>query len=123
MWCRGREMRRYELSDYQWGLIADLFPPEQGRGRPYRSHRLMANGMLWILNSGSPWRDLPERFGPWKTVYNRFSRWRREGVFDRIWSTSRSGSTNRAASIGICGVWTEVTSARTYRLPVGEKKG
>ena len=77
-------MRRYELADEQWELIADLFPPEQGNGRPWRGHRSMVNAMLWILNAGSPWRDLPERYGPWQTAYNRFNRWRKDGTFDAI---------------------------------------
>ncbi len=77
-------MRRYELTDEQWELIADLFPFQRGPGRRYRDHRVMINAMLWILNSGSPWRDLPQRYGPWKTVYNRFNRWRREQLFDRV---------------------------------------
>lgn len=77
-------MRRYELADEQWELIADLFPPERGNGRPWRTHRVMVNAMLWILNAGSPWRDLPERYGPWQTAYNRFNRWRKDGTFDAI---------------------------------------
>jgi transposase len=44
----------------------------------------MWNGIFWILRTGAPWRDLPERFGPWQTVYDHFSRWRREHVFERI---------------------------------------
>lgn len=77
-------MRRYELTDDQWALIEPLLPPKQGKGRPYRDHRTMLNAWFWILNTGSPWRDLPERFGPWKTAYNRFNRWRQEGLIDRI---------------------------------------
>jgi len=77
-------MRRYELADEQWELIADLFPPEQGNGRRWRDHRSMVNAMLWILNAGSPWRDLPERYGPWQTAYNRFNLWRKDGTFDAI---------------------------------------
>ena len=80
-------MRRYELADEHWELIADLFPPEQGKGRPWRNHRSMVNAMLWILNSGSPWRDLPERYGPWQTAYNRFNRWRQDGTFDAMLGT------------------------------------
>jgi transposase len=44
----------------------------------------MLDGMLWILRTGAPWRDLPERLGPWQTVYHYFSCWRGDGVFDRI---------------------------------------
>lgn len=77
-------MRRYELTDEQWALIEPLLPPQRGNGRPFRDHRTMLNAWFWVLNSGSPWRDLPERFGPWKTAYNRFNRWRSEGLIDRI---------------------------------------
>jgi len=77
-------MHRHELTDEQWELIAEQFPPERGKGRPYRSHREVMNGIMWVLNSGSPWRDLPERYGPWKTVYNRFNRWSKEGLFERL---------------------------------------
>ena len=60
------------------------FPPQKGKGRPWRDHRMMINAMLWILNTGSPWRDLPERYGPWQTAYNRFNRWRADGTFDAV---------------------------------------
>ena len=77
-------MKRHALSDAQWEQIADLMPANDGPGRPWSEHRLMIDGMLWILATGAPWRDLPERFGPWKTVYERFRRWVREGVWDGI---------------------------------------
>ena len=78
-------MRRYELTDEQWELLKDSFPSNNGqRGRQWRDHRIILNAVLWILRTGAPWRDLPERYGPWQTVYGRFQRWRREGLFDRI---------------------------------------
>jgi len=77
-------MRRHELSDSQWKLIEDLMPSEEGPGRPWKDHRQMLNGMMWILHTGAPWRDLPEHFGPWESVYCRFNRWRKERVLDRI---------------------------------------
>ena len=40
--------------------------------------------MLWILRTGAPWRDLPERYGRWQTVYSRFRLWKRTGVFDAL---------------------------------------
>jgi transposase len=76
-------MARYELTDEQWELLQGLFP-RQKRGGRWNDHRTTLNGMLWILRSGAPWRDLPDRYGKWKSVYGRFNRWRREGTFDRI---------------------------------------
>jgi len=78
-------MRRYELTDGQWELIQDLLPSNWGqRGRQWKDHRTILNAILWVLRTGAPWRDLPERYGPWQTVYDRFGRWRREGLFDGI---------------------------------------
>jgi transposase len=64
-------------------MLKGLFP-KQGRGGRWNDHRTLLNGMLWILRSGAPWRDLPQRYGNFKTVHHRFSRWRRDGTFDRI---------------------------------------
>jgi transposase len=77
--------RRHELTDEQWQRLAPLLPPERPRtGRPNKDHRTVLNGILWILRTGAPWRDLPERYGPWATVYSRFRRWQRAGLWDRI---------------------------------------
>ena len=79
---------RYELSEVQWQLVQDELPLGKvqtgGRGRPSRSNRELLNAIFWILCSGSPWRDLPEKYGPWQTVYDRFSKWQKLGVFERI---------------------------------------
>lgn len=78
-------MRRYELADEQWAKIADLFPSSEGkRGGQWLDHRMIMNGMFWVLCSGAPWRDLPERYGKWKTVYDRFRDYRISGFFDGI---------------------------------------
>ena len=76
-------MARYELTDEQWDLVKGLFPTQK-RGGKWNDHRTTLDGMLWMLRSGAPWRDLPERYGKWKSVYGRFNRWRREGTFDRL---------------------------------------
>ena len=77
-------MKRHELTTEQWELIEPLLPPVASTGRPPRDRRLMVNGVLWILRTGAPWRDLPGRFGPWRTVYGHFQQWRNDGTFDRI---------------------------------------
>jgi transposase len=78
-------MKRHELTDEQWALVDPIVPKSVARtGRPARDRRIILNGIFWILHTGAPWRDLPERFGRWQTVYHHFSRWRREGLFDEI---------------------------------------
>jgi len=77
-------MHRHELSDHQWELLKALLPPCKPRGRRPTDARMVLNGILWILNTGAPWRDLPERYGPWRTVYDRFNLWSRDGTLDRI---------------------------------------
>lgn len=79
----GRPGRRYELTDEAWGRIEPLLPTQR-RGGKWADHRIVLNGMFWVLNSGAQWRDMPERYGKWETVYGRFRRWTREGLFDRI---------------------------------------
>jgi len=44
----------------------------------------MLNGILWLLATGAPWRDLPERYGPWSTVANRFYAWQKAGLWTRL---------------------------------------
>jgi transposase len=78
-------MKRHELTDEQWELVYPLVPRSTAKtGRPPSDRRLMLNGIFWSLNTGAPWRDLPDRFGPWQTVYGRFSKWRRQGVFAKV---------------------------------------
>ena len=80
-------MRRYELTDRQWARISGLFRQRTGPGtvgRPPSDLRRIVHGILWILHTGAPWRDLPERYGPWPTVFTRFNQWRRDGTWARI---------------------------------------
>jgi len=78
-------MKRHELTDEQWNLIEPLIPQRKARtGRPPNDRRQMLNGIVWVLCTGAPWRDLPERFGPWQTVYDHFLKWRKSGVFAAI---------------------------------------
>ncbi len=76
-------VRRYEITDFEWSIIEPLLP-NKPRGVPRVDDRRVLNGIFWRLRSGSPWSDIPERYGPYTTCYNRFVRWRKVGVWDRI---------------------------------------
>ncbi len=78
-------MDRPELTDAQWASLRPLLPPQKPRtGRPANDHRTVLGGILWVLRTGAPWRDLPPRFGSWKTASSRFYRWRQAGVWDHV---------------------------------------
>jgi transposase len=74
---------RYDLTEFEWRVIAPLLP-NKPRGVARVDDRRVLNGIFWVLRSGSPWLDLPERYGPYTTCYNRFRRWTKAGVWDRI---------------------------------------
>ena len=78
-------MGRGDLSEEQWQRLAPLLPAQKPpTGRPSKDHRTIINGILWVLRTGVPWRDLPERYGPWRTVASRFYRWRRQGLWQKV---------------------------------------
>ena len=75
---------RGELTDEVWERIRPLLPSNGRRGRQWRDHRTVVNGILWRLRTGAPWRDVPKRYGPWQTCYDRLVRWRQDGTWERL---------------------------------------
>lgn len=69
-------MARFDLTDTQWERLAPLLPPQHSGkpGRPYVEHRRVLNGILWVLHTGAPWADMPERYGPHQTASYAFVR-------------------------------------------------
>ena len=54
---------RYELADDGWAAIKPMLP-DKPRGVPRVNDRRVLNGIFWVLRSGAPWRDLPNRMRP-----------------------------------------------------------
>jgi transposase len=82
---RQGQYRRHEVTDEEWEFLRPLIPVRVATtGRPPCDPRLMLNGIMWVLKTGAPWRDLPERFGPHQTVYDYYRNWRNRGVYGRI---------------------------------------
>jgi transposase len=82
--------RRYELTDEEWALIKPLLP-NKSRGVKRVDDRRVLNGILWRFRAGTPWAEIPERYGPYTTCYNRFVRWRKAGVWDRLLEAVAAG--------------------------------
>jgi hypothetical protein len=55
-----------DLTDTQWAILDPLIPEpprrKDRRGRPWKSRRSVLSGILWVLRTGAPWSDLPERY-------------------------------------------------------------
>ncbi len=116
-------IRRHEVTDAVWGRLAPLLPPEQPpRGRPNQSHRTILNGILWKLKTGTPWRDLPERYGPWSTVYSRFWRWRRAGVWDRVFAAVQRDA-DAPGQVDWSIHFVDGTVVRAHQHAAGAKRG
>lgn len=75
-------MSRFGLSEAEWRIIKPLLPRAEGRrmGRPRLDDRRGLSAIFFVPRAGTPWRDLPARYGPHTTAYNRFNRWAKRGV-------------------------------------------
>ena len=74
--------RRFDRTDFEWSIIEPLLP-HKSRGVPRVDDRRVINGILWRFRTGSPWADIPERYGPYTTCYNR-ARAQTAGAFANI---------------------------------------
>jgi putative transposase len=73
-------MDRLVLSDAAWERMAPLIigRPDQ-KGSTGRDNRMFVEGVLWIVRTGSPWRDLPEAFGDWNSVFRALQSMEHQG--------------------------------------------
>jgi transposase len=80
--------RSQDLTDEQWRILDVLIPQSiarrDGRGRPWRPRRSVLNGILWVLRTGAPWSDLPDRYPSYQTCHRRFQQWVRSGIMRGI---------------------------------------
>jgi putative transposase len=110
-------MDRLVLSDAAWERMAPLIigRPDQ-KGSTGRDNRMFVEGVLWIVRTGSPWRDLPEAFGDWNSVFRRFSRWSIKGVWWRIFEAMSDDPDFEYLIV-------DSTIVRAHQHAAGAKKG
>jgi transposase len=77
-----------DLTDAQWAILEPLLPKPRlrrdRRGRPWRDPRDVLNGILWVLRTGAPWKDLPPRYPSYQTCHRRFQKWVDNGTLRRV---------------------------------------
>ena len=112
---------RADLTDAQWAVLEPLLPKGKKPGRPPKwTKRQLIDGIRWRTRVGSPWRDVPSRYGPWQTVYGLFRRWQRDGTWARI----LTGLQARADAAGLItwDVSVDSTIARAHQHAAGARK-
>ncbi|MGI9508500.1 MAG: IS5 family transposase, partial [Geminicoccaceae bacterium] len=107
-------MARHDLTDFEWSIIEPLLP-NKSRGVPRVDDRRVLNGIFWRFRTGSPWADIPERYGPHTTCYNRFVRWREAGIWDRLLSAMAEAVDGEIVMI-------DSSSVRVHQHAAGAKK-
>jgi len=105
---------RFDLSDEEWALLEPLLPKNRKSARV--DDRRLLNAIFYVLRTGMPWRDLPERYGPYTTAYNRFNRWSRQGIWKRIFDELGSKSRDSLYLI-------DSTIVKAHRSASGAKGG
>lgn len=74
-----------DLTDEQWAKIAPLLPEKKTRGEPRKHHRrTIVEAILYVLDNGVKWRNLPTGLPPKSTVYDYFGQWRDDGTWQRV---------------------------------------
>ena len=78
------ERRRYasDLSDRQWAIIEPLFPRAGNRSKWEKGE--LVDAVLYFVENGCKWRNLPHDFPPYTTVSNFYHAAIRNGLWEKI---------------------------------------
>jgi putative transposase len=108
---------RLILRDDQWERMSrHIIGDERTRGSSGRDNRMFVEAVLWVVRTGSPWRDLPDVFGSWNSAFRRFSRWSRKGVWWRIFAAMSNDEDFEYLIV-------DSTIVRAHQHAAGAKKG
>ena len=108
-------MRRHEITDRQWTAISPLLSGKRtDSGVTAQDNRLFFNAVVWLMRTGCPWADLPERFGKSDTVRKRFRRLAQNGVWQRLLAALQAPELDW--------VMLDATVVRAHQHSAGQKK-
>lgn len=78
------------VADELWEAVEPLLPKHKAgpgkRGRPPVNDRAALTGIVFVLQSGIPWRMLPQEMGCGSGVscWRRLRKWQRRGVWKKL---------------------------------------
>jgi transposase len=104
------------MTDDEWAYFEPFLIRRDGR--PPRNHRRVLDAVFWLMRTGAPWRDLPEKFGNWNSIFRQLRRWADSGVWDVILEA--------LASSGVCDAALQMIDAtiiRAHHCAAGGKGG
>jgi len=106
---------RYEISDEDYQRLQPLLSGKLGDpGRNAQDNRRFINAVLWICRTGSPWQDLPARYGKANTAFQRFNRWAKKGRWKAIFEALQDPDLEW--------VMLDTTVTRAHQHAAGQKK-
>ena len=88
-----------DLTDAQWALLEPLLRDREpaGPGRPSTVDlREIVNALLYIKQTGCPWRYLPHDLPARSTVHYYFAKWTADGTLELVIRALREQSRGRA---------------------------
>lgn len=71
-----------DLTDKQWEMIEPLMWKSGNKSKWEK--RELINAVLYLVDSGCKWRQLPHDFPPYTTVFNFYRKAVRERLWDKI---------------------------------------
>jgi len=114
------DSRCYPITESQFSSVIEplILSYKKPAGRPPKSSNYKTFcGILYVLRTGIPWRDLPVSFGRWHTIYTRFKRWSDSGLF---WNIIKECHKNKSATFDM--VWLDSTAIKLHRHGAGASK-
>jgi len=73
------------LTDAQWKALRLFLPPPKSRGRRRSDDREILSAILYVLQSGCRWEDVPSQYGSSTTCWRRWTQWQADGTWEQIW--------------------------------------
>jgi putative transposase len=107
------------VSDAFWDRAVPLLggpSPSRRVGRPPVESRRILSGILHVLRTGCPWKEVDRAYGAGSTLHRYFLRWARSGVFNRFWE---SGLAEAEEMEGIAWRWKTVRGPATVASAPG----
>src|SRR3954451_8793677 len=111
-----------DLTDQDWARLEPLLPSMLPvRGGRWRDHRQGIKGILWRIENGAKWDQIPERYGPAKTWYRRVG----PGESDGAWAPIEHHLQSGADFTGDLDWRSQVVSSvvRAHQHAAGARKG